>query len=129
LATQDDTYHTYIRRSTRVPPSCRDPHGEEDRKGCSFDLKCHQLTENGGASMGGTRERYLLQNNCNILAGSKDQVNLYCLTYLTSGWGWHVDTWKYCPFRTRVHNLNIDTHAPILENMDDRQCPSGACTF
>ena len=23
----------------------RDPHGEEDRKVCLFDLQCHQLTE------------------------------------------------------------------------------------
>ena len=23
MAAQDDTYHTYIRRSTRVPPSCK----------------------------------------------------------------------------------------------------------
>jgi hypothetical protein len=33
------------------------------------------------------------------------------------------------PFRTRVHNLNIDTHMPILEDIDDSQCPLGACTF
>ena len=33
------------------------------------------------------------------------------------------------PFRTRVHNLNIDTHTPILGTWMISQCPSGACTF
>ncbi len=37
----------------------RDPHREEDRMECSFDLKCHQLTKiiDNGVSMGGTLKR------------------------------------------------------------------------